>query len=228
MAREPRPYLLSTAHGTHLDDEGRGAGATGWEAGGGEGMGWTGVGNAVVVSRLKPPGSYSDKRGRVTPLGLRVTIRSSAFVSVTLQASPTGGVRARHGQPCPRRPSPQISSDPWCCLARRAWASPPCSPDSSRTTQRSLDSVSLVKNHRSQTLPIQADTLRCRHNSFTTSRRGRWPALLLRHSGNFQADDCRWRVHRARSVLQQFLRHQLHDHPKRVGLWQAVYSRHRI
>ena len=75
---------------------------------------------------------------------MRDTTRSTGHTLVTPRA-PTA-LDTVHLLQCPLRPSPQISSDLWCCPAHLEWGSPLCSPDSSQTTQPSSGSVSLVRS----------------------------------------------------------------------------------
>jgi len=141
------PVVYSRRHPFGMTKDGAGRQGGGGEGGKG-GRRWNGVvGLWIETSRV-----CSDKLGCVTPLwpeGHNPIIRPSP---VTLHLQPPSridGVRPRAGPQCPPRPSPRISSDLSFSLAHQAWANPPCSPGSSRTTQQSSGSVSLVRNHSS-------------------------------------------------------------------------------
>lgn len=216
------PVVYSRRHPFGMTKDGAGRQGGGGEGGKG-GRRWNGVvGLWIETSRV-----CSDKLGCVTPLwpeGHNPIIRPSP---VTLHLQPPSRISRR--SPTPSRStmsSTTIASD----FLRPLVLSGPSGVGKSTLLTR------LFANHPtkfgfsvSRKKPFFQSrqsklTFPCRHDPFTTSRRGRWPALLFRHPGKVQADDYRRRVHRTRSVFQQLLRHQLHDHPKRVGVWQAVYS----
>ena len=68
---------------------------------------------------------------------------------------------------------------------------------------------------------------RRRHDPRTARRRGRRQGLPLRDARQVQGAHRAGRLHRARAVLRQLLRHQLHDRPRGPGLRPAVSARHR-